>query len=120
VLDMGDPVQIVDLVHNYAEQLKLPNVEIRYTGLRPGEKLAEKVFSDAEERVPSVHPKIWATRRTEPPADFPLLLERLYIAAHDGDSVLVKELFQRLVPEYVPSERKETLVSAGAPYPDGF
>ena len=120
VLDMGEPVQIVDLVRNYAEQLKLPNVEIRYTGLRPGEKLAEKVFSDAEERVPSAHPKIWATRRTEPPEDFPLLLERLYAAAHDGDSVLVKELFQRLVPEYVPSDRKETLVSVGAPYPDGF
>jgi FlaA1/EpsC-like NDP-sugar epimerase len=120
VLDMGEPVQIVDLVRNYAEQLKLPDVEIRYTGLRPGEKLAEKVFSDAEERVPSAHAKIWATRRTEPPPDFALLLERLYAAAHDGDSVLVKELFQRLVPEYRPSDRKETLVSAGAPYPDGF
>ena len=70
VLDMGEPVQIVSLVRNYAEQLKVPNVEIRYTGLRPGEKLAEKVFSDAEERVPSAHPKIWATRCTEPPADF--------------------------------------------------
>jgi FlaA1/EpsC-like NDP-sugar epimerase len=120
VLDMGEPVQIVDLVRNYAEQLKLPDVEIRYTGLRPGEKLAEKVFSDAEERVPSVHAKIWATRRTEPPPDFARLLERLYAAAHDGDSVLVKELFQRLVPEYSPTDRKETLVSAGAPYPDGF
>ena len=64
--------------------------------------------------------KIWATRRTEPPEDFPLFLERLYAAAHDGDSVLVKELFQQLVPEYVPSVRKETLVSTGAPYPDGF
>ena len=76
VLDMGEPVQIVDLVRNYAEQLKLPDVEIRYTGLRPGEKLTEKVFSDAEERVPSAHPKIWATRRTEPPPDFPVLLEQ--------------------------------------------
>ena len=120
VLDMGEPVQIVDLVHNYADQLKLPNVEIRYTGLRPGEKLAEKVFSDTEERVPSVHPKIWATRRTEPPPDFPVLLERLYAAALDGDSALVKALFRQLMPEYVPSDRKETLVSAGAPYPDGF
>ena len=120
VLDMGEPVQIVDLVRNYAEQLKLPDVEIRYTGLRPGEKLTEKVFSDAEERVPSVHPKIWATRRTEPPPDFPALLERLYAASHDGESTLVKELFQQLVPEYVPSRRQETLVSAGAPYPDGF
>src|SRR6266567_2165739 len=77
VLDMGEPVQIVDLVRNYAEQLKLPNVEIRYTGLRPGEKLAEKVFSDGEERVPSAHAKIWATRRTVAPPDFAGLLERL-------------------------------------------
>jgi FlaA1/EpsC-like NDP-sugar epimerase len=120
VLDMGEPVQIVDLVRNYAEQLKIPDVEIRYTGLRPGEKLTEKVFSDAEERVPSVHPKIWATRRTEPPPDFPVLLEQLYAAARDGESTLVKDVFQQLVPEYVPSHRQETLVSAGAPYPDGF
>ena len=120
VLDMGEPVQIVSLVRNYAEQLKVPNVEIRYTGLRPGEKLAEKVFSDAEERVPSAHPKIWATRCTEPSADFGPLLDRLYTAADDGDSAQAKELLRLLVPEYEPSERLETPVSVGAPYPDGF
>ena len=120
VLDMGEPVQIVSLVRNYAEQLKVPNVEIRYTGLRPGEKLAEKVFSDAEERVPSAHPKIWATRCTEPSADFAALLDRLYAAADDGDSAQAKELLRVLVPEYEPSERLETPVSVGAPYPDGF
>jgi FlaA1/EpsC-like NDP-sugar epimerase len=120
VLDMGEPVQIVSLVRNYAEQLKLPNVEIRYTGLRPGEKLAEKVFSDAEERVPSAHPKIWATRCTEPAENFGPLLDRLYAAADDGDGVLAKELLRQLVPEYAPSDRLETPVSVGAPYPDGF
>ena len=120
VLDMGEPVQIVSLVRNYAEQLKVPNVEIRYTGLRPGEKLAEKVFSDAEERVPSAHPKIWATRCIEPPGDFAALLDRLYAAADDGDSAQAKELLRVLVPEYEPSERLETPVSVGAPYPDGF
>jgi FlaA1/EpsC-like NDP-sugar epimerase len=120
VLDMGEPVQIVSLVRNYAEQLKVPNVEIRFTGLRPGEKLAEKVFSDAEERVPSAHPKIWATRCTEPSADFGPLLDRLYAAADDGDSAQAKELLRLLVPEYEPSERLETPVSVGAPYPDGF
>ena len=120
VLDMGEPVQIVSLVRNYAEQLKVPNVQIRYTGLRPGEKLAEKVFSDAEERVPSAHPKIWATRCTEPSADFGPLLDRLYTAADDGDSAQAKELLRLLVPEYEPSERLETPVSVGAPYPDGF
>jgi FlaA1/EpsC-like NDP-sugar epimerase len=120
VLDMGEPVQIVSLVRNYAEQLKLPNVEIRYTGLRPGEKLSEKVFSDGEERVPSAHPKIWAARCAELPADFTGLLERLYAAADDNDAALAKKLFTELVPEYVPSDRPDTLVSAGVPYPDGF
>jgi FlaA1/EpsC-like NDP-sugar epimerase len=120
VLDMGEPVPIVSLVRNYAEQLKLPNVEIRYTGLRPGEKLTEKVFSDAEERAPSAHPKIWATRCTMPPADFAPLLESLYAAADDGDAVLTRQLLRKLIPEYEPTLCQETAVSVGAPYPDGF
>lgn len=120
VLDMGEPVPIVNLVHNYATQLNLPDVEIRYTGLRPGEKLSEKVFSDAEERVPSAHPKIWATRCTPPPPDFDSLLDQLYAAADDGQDTCTKDLLRRLVPEYRPSDRQETAVSAGAPYPDGF
>ena len=120
VLDMGEPVPIVSLVHNYATQLHLPNVEIRYTGLRPGEKLAEKVFSDSEERVPTVHPKIWATRCIQPPVDFGPLLDQLYAAAGDGDSSYAKNLLQRLVPEYQPSDRLETPISVGAPYPDDF
>jgi FlaA1/EpsC-like NDP-sugar epimerase len=120
VLDMGEPVEIVTLVRNYAEQLKLANVEIRFTGLRPGEKLAEKVFSDAEQRVPSAHPKIWAARCPEPPDDFPALLASLYAAADDGDAVQTKQLLRRLVPEYQPADCAETPVSVGAPYPDGF
>src|ERR1019366_6922560 len=44
VLDMGEPVRIVDLVRRYAEQLHVPDVQIRYTGLRPGEKLHETLF----------------------------------------------------------------------------
>jgi FlaA1/EpsC-like NDP-sugar epimerase len=120
VLDMGEPVPIVSLVHNYATQLHVANVEIRYTGLRPGEKLAEKVFSDSEERVPTVHPKIWATRCTKPSVDFGPLLDQLYAAAGDGDSAYVKKLLRRLVPEYQPSDRLETPVSVGAPYPDDF
>ncbi|HEU5421667.1 MAG TPA: polysaccharide biosynthesis protein [Streptosporangiaceae bacterium] len=120
VLDMGQPVPIVSLVRNYAEQLKLPDVEIRYTGLRPGEKLTEKVFSDAEERAPSAHPKIWATRCTAPPADFEPQLGSLYAAADDGDAALTRQLLRLLIPEYEPSLCPETPVSVGAPYPDGF
>src|SRR6185295_14464382 len=69
VLDMGQPVSIVELVHRYAAAVHLPEVTIRFTGLRPGEKLNEKVFSDSEVRVPTAHPKVWATRATEVPPD---------------------------------------------------
>jgi FlaA1/EpsC-like NDP-sugar epimerase len=120
VLDMGEPVPIVSLVQNYVRQLKLPDIEIRYTGLRPGEKLSEKVFSDTEERVRSAHSKIWATRSAEPAEDFDLLLADLYEAADECDSARSKELLRQLVPEYAPSDRPETAVSVGAPYPDGF
>jgi FlaA1/EpsC-like NDP-sugar epimerase len=120
VLDMGEPVLIVSLVRNYVQQMNLPEVEIRYTGLRPGEKLSEKVFSDGEERVPTAHPKIWATRRAEPPAEFGPLLASLYEAADDGDSALVKDLLQQIVPEYEPSQIPQTSVSVGALYPDDF
>jgi hypothetical protein len=44
----------------------------------------------------------------------------LYEAADEGDSARSKELFRLLVPEYAPSDRLETPVSVGAPYPDGF
>jgi FlaA1/EpsC-like NDP-sugar epimerase len=125
VLDMGEPVPIVSLVRNYVEQLNLPEVEIRYTGLRPGEKLSEKVFSDAEERVPSAHPKIWATRSAQPPAGFGSLLASLYEAADEGDAAQVKDLLKQLVPEYQPPEYQpsdsyQTPVGVGALYPDDF
>jgi FlaA1/EpsC-like NDP-sugar epimerase len=64
VLDMGKPVRIVDLARNYAAQLNIDagDLPIRYTGLRPGEKLSEALFSTREERIGTGHPKIWATR----------------------------------------------------------
>src|SRR6266851_1311526 len=64
VLDMGEPVRIVDLVHTYAAQMhvKPEKVEISFTGLRGGEKLNEALFSEAEERLHTEHPRIWATR----------------------------------------------------------
>ena len=101
VLDMGEPVRIVDLVHNYAAQLNLPDVEIRFTGLRPGREAAREGVLRAENRVPSAHPKIWATRAraaastSRPP-------RRLYAAADDGDGPRQGALAARAVPEYRP------------------
>jgi FlaA1/EpsC-like NDP-sugar epimerase len=120
VLDMGDPVAIVDLVHKYAAAVHLPEVTIRFTGLRPGEKLNEKVFSDSEVRLRTAHPKVWATRSNEVPRDLGPMLERLYTTAAENDAEATMALLQRMLPEYRPSRHPLTPSSVGAPYPDGF
>ncbi len=120
VLDMGDPVPIVDLVHKYAAAVHLPEVTIRFTGLRPGEKLTEKIFSDSEIRLPTAHPKVWATRTDEVPVDLPDLLDELYVTAEDNDATATLALLEKMLPEYRPARRPQTPASVGAPYPDGF
>jgi FlaA1/EpsC-like NDP-sugar epimerase len=120
VLDMGEPVRIVDLVHSYLNQLHLPVPTIRFTGLRPGEKLHEVVFSARESRLRTAHSKIWATRIGDPPDLLGHTLDRLYATAEDNDSARVQELLHEMLPDYNPSRRREPMAAACAPYPDGY
>ena len=59
VLDMGEPVRIVDLVDRYVEMSGHPAPAVKFTGLRPGEKLHEELLDDAEIRTDTPHPRIW-------------------------------------------------------------
>lgn len=97
VLDMGEPVKIKHL----AEQMirlagKEPgtDIEIIYTGLRPGEKLKEELFHPAEELAPTRHPKILRARHTE--VNWQALqehLQRAEQAVHeDNDQALARAL----------------------------
>ena len=61
VVDMGEPVKIVDLARNLIRLSGLEegvDVDITYTGVRPGEKLYEEVFFGHEAVVPTAHPKV--------------------------------------------------------------
>jgi FlaA1/EpsC-like NDP-sugar epimerase len=126
VLDMGEPVRIVDLVRRYAEQLRVPDVQIHFTGLRPGEKLHETLFGELEERLPTVNPAISATRPGRLPDDFTDTLKLLYAAAADGDDDLVRSLLGDLVQEYHPAPdlatatATATAMAMASPYPDEF
>ena len=122
VLDMGEPVRIVDLVNRYAEQLHVPDVQIRFTGLRPGEKLHESLFGDLEERLPTVEPAIWATRPARIPDDFTGRLEKLYSAAAKGEEAVVRTQLEDLMPEYSPepANADELRSALATPYPDEF
>jgi FlaA1/EpsC-like NDP-sugar epimerase len=120
VLDMGEPVSILELVRKYAAAANVANVKIEFTGLRPGEKLNEKVFSDRETRIPTEHPKIGAALMAKVTPDLAARLDELYAAAAVNDDAEAVRLMREMLPEYEPTTHLQTATSVNAPYPDGF
>ncbi len=119
VLDMGEPVRIVELVKNYAAQLRLPGTSIRFTGLRPGEKLNEALFSAAETITATEHPRIFTTTPGPLAAGFAARMRDLCDAAYANRDGEVREHLNRLLPEYHAAGPVLEPVAV-APYPDDF
>jgi FlaA1/EpsC-like NDP-sugar epimerase len=119
VLDMGSPVRIVDLVETFAAKVHAPRVDIRFTGLRPGEKLDEALFGEQEQRIPTEHPRISMAGPVQPPVDFARRLRQLYAAARTNQTDEVRRLLAAALPDYRPDTRLMSPALA-APYPDGF
>lgn len=102
VFDMGEPVRIADLAQRMIKLSGATNVEIKYTGLREGEKLYEEVLNENENTLPSFHPKIRiAMVHNYEYDEAERELEELRdIAAHYNDMDTVRKMKQ-IVPEYV-------------------
>ncbi|MGQ9918789.1 MAG: polysaccharide biosynthesis protein, partial [Bryobacteraceae bacterium] len=104
VLDMGELVRIADLAANMIRLAGLePNqdIEIRYTGLRPGEKLYEEVISEGERIAPTSHEKIKVYRgEAVPHLEVMEWVERARAVAESRDEVAAVALLKELVPEY--------------------
>jgi FlaA1/EpsC-like NDP-sugar epimerase len=104
VLDMGEPVKIVDLAR---ELIRLsgygePDIGIEFTGLRPGEKLYEELLADGEHTLPTPHPKLRiAKSRAEPDAQWMQELLAWLQQGSPGAEQARRELAAR-VPEYMP------------------
>jgi FlaA1/EpsC-like NDP-sugar epimerase len=103
VMDMGEPVKIVDLARDMIRLSELSESEIRivYTGLRPGEKLFEELLADDEHTRPTPHPKLRIAKAREVDPDWLMgLLEWLRASERmPGDSEVRRDL-KRWVPEY--------------------
>ena len=121
VLDMGEPVRIVDLAR---EMIRLSglhegDIDIVFTGLRPGEKLYEEVLADGERTLPTPHPKLRIARaRGVAPDWLPRLLEWLSSVEACGDEQ-VREGLRRFVPEYESpqSALQQAATPAADPHP---
>lgn len=118
VLDMGDPIRIVDLVERFADMLNIADFDIRFTGLRPGEKLHEELFCTGESRLPTDHPRISRTAATSPVTGFRAGLRDLYDAARHNRPDEVFAHLRKLVPEYAPT--LAPVPAAVAPYADDY
>lgn len=107
VMDMGEPVKIVDLARNmirlsgYSEE----EIRIEFTGLRPGEKLYEELLADAETTRETPHPKLRVARSRPVPsaliAELAAWLDQLGTSPSDEE---VRAALRRWVPEYQPPE----------------
>jgi FlaA1/EpsC-like NDP-sugar epimerase len=120
VLDMGSPVRIVDLVANFARQLDVRDVRIRFTGLRPGEKLHESLFSDDEDCLPTSHPRIFCADAVPVHEDFDLLMLALYDAARRNAADEVRRTLSTALPIYRPEPVGAVAMQTSAPYPDDY
>ena len=112
LFDMGEPVKIVHLAEELIRLSGLQpheDIEIVYTGLRPGEKLYEELLLADEGTLPTHHEKI-CIASSAPPARELLLeqLDRLFDAAKVLDLSGVKAQLRVIVPEYSPAEHKQT------------
>ena len=104
VLDMGTPVKIADLAHNMitlAGFVPGEDIEIHYTGCRPGEKITEELFIEDESMVPTRHPKIMSYRgRQMTLHDLSPWIAELQHLLWQRDSKGVVEHMKIIVPEY--------------------
>ena len=107
IFDMGQPVKIADLAKRMIKLSGVDNIEIKYTGLRDGEKLFEEVLNDAERTVPTHHPKIKIALVREYDYDEAKTNEdRLYKASFNFNDMETVRIMKEIVPEFKSKHSK--------------
>ncbi|MEX2381047.1 MAG: nucleoside-diphosphate sugar epimerase/dehydratase [Opitutales bacterium] len=106
VLDMGQPIKIVELARQLIELSGLrpdEDIEIQFIGLRPGEKLYEELGHDLENLQPTEHPKIMSfICEPLPIEDIRILLDNLSSKVHTVEPNELKRILKEAIPEYQP------------------
>jgi FlaA1/EpsC-like NDP-sugar epimerase len=108
VLDMGEPIRIIDLAVNMirlAGLVPYQDIDIRFTGLRPGEKLFEEINSLMEQTLPTFHTKIKIFQQAPPSwSDLSAWIAELKSAVTRRNPSLIVEHIREVVPEYRPAD----------------
>jgi len=112
VLEMGRPVRITDLARKMIEIMGAPNVQIKFIGLRPGEKLKEELFEDGEVRKQTEHPMVFRliSENASPPGERDLseLVDAMVLHAREQEAGNSLDILRRAVPNYSVTDLPET------------
>ncbi len=104
VLDMGEPVKIVDLANDLIRLSGLTpgeDIEIKYTGVRPGEKMYEELLTDEENTTATHYAKIFTAKTSGFPKEkFESLLDELFEIAHTKNGMAIREHLKVLIPAF--------------------
>jgi FlaA1/EpsC-like NDP-sugar epimerase len=110
ILDMGEPIKI----YNFAEQMiklsglePIKDIDIKITGLRPGEKLYEELLANDENTIKTSHSKVRVASGREVPKDILSYLEKLASKLHTSTLTEIKYILQECVEEYTPDIKNE-------------
>jgi len=108
VLDMGEPVKIVDLARDLIRLSGFTEEEIKieFTGLRPGEKLYEELLADGESTLPTPHPKLRIAKPSAAPDALWLADLEQWLAVPSRSEADVKQGLKTRVPEYQPAAHR--------------
>lgn len=111
VFDMGKPVKIADLAKRMIKLSGATGIEIKYTGLRAGEKLYEEVLSTSENTLPSFHDKIRIAKVSKYNyEDINQQIEELVKISHDYKSMDIVRKMKEIVPEYVSNNSEYSVL----------
>jgi FlaA1/EpsC-like NDP-sugar epimerase len=109
ILDMGDPVKIVDLARDLivlSGLRPMDDIEIKFSGVRPGEKLFEELSTDAEAADKTKHPKVFIGRFQAHNFDAVLeAIDDVVAMARGGELDKLREAIRKIVPEFETSRR---------------
>lgn len=107
VFDMGQPVRIADLAKRMIKLSGAENIEIKFTGLRDGEKLFEETLNDEEASVPTHHPKIMIAKvRSYDYAIARQNEDKLLKLSYTHDDMAIVRQMKIIVPEYKSKSSK--------------
>lgn len=113
VFDMGKPVRIADLAKRMIALSGVDGIDIKYVGLRDGEKLYEEVLNDKEATIPTLHPKIMVAKVREYPYELARKNEEdLYQLSFTYDDMAVVKKMKEIVPEYKSQHSKYSELDA--------